>query len=94
MKRIASGDVENTVIHSVNGYNIRSNTVKTTTPQPESPTPDNPPSPQPPVPTTESPVQASVLPSTGESQSLLALIGGGLLLGLAYGLSKRKKEKN
>ncbi|WP_145750446.1 LPXTG cell wall anchor domain-containing protein, partial [Streptococcus agalactiae] len=49
---------------------------------------------QPPVPTTESPVQASVLPSTGESQSLLALIGGGLLLGLAYGLSKRKKEKN
>ncbi|HEM4868350.1 TPA: LPXTG cell wall anchor domain-containing protein, partial [Streptococcus suis] len=30
----------------------------------------------------------------GESQSLLALVGGGLLLGFAYGLSKRKMEDN
>ncbi|HGI2906235.1 TPA: LPXTG cell wall anchor domain-containing protein, partial [Streptococcus agalactiae] len=44
--------------------------------------------------TQEAPVPASVLPNTGESQSLLALVGGGLLFGLAYGLSKRKMEDN
>ncbi|VKO78940.1 Agglutinin receptor [Streptococcus pneumoniae] len=89
MKRIASGEVENTVLHTVNGYTISSNTVKTTTPEPEPPTP-----PQPLIPTQEPPVPASVLPNTGESQSLLALVGGGLLLGLAYVLAKRKMEDN
>lgn len=94
MKRIASGVVENTVLHTVNGYTISSNTVKTTTPEPEQPTPTQPTPPQPPIPTQEPPVPASVLPNTGESQSLLALVGGGLLLGLAYGLSKLKMEDN
>lgn len=94
MKRIASGEVENTVLHTVNGYTISSNTVKTTTPEPEPPTPNQPTPPQPPIPTQEPPVPASVLPNTGESQSLLALVGGGLLLGLAYRLSKRKMEDN
>lgn len=94
MKRIASGEVENTVLLTVNGYTISSNTVKTTTPEPELPTPNQPTPPQPPIPTQEAPVPASVLPNTGESQSLLALVGGGLLLGLAYGLAKRKMEDN
>lgn len=94
MKRIASGEVENTVLHTVNGYTISSNTVKTTTPEPEPPTPNQPTPPQPPIPTQEPPVPASVLPNTGESQSLLVLVGGGLLLGLAYGLAKRKMEDN
>lgn len=94
MKRIASSEVENTVLHTVNGYTISSNTVKTTTPESEPPTPNQPTPPQPPIPTQEAPVPASVLPNTGESQSLLALVGGGLLLGLAYGLSKRKMEDN
>ncbi|HEU5584346.1 TPA: LPXTG cell wall anchor domain-containing protein [Streptococcus pneumoniae] len=94
MKRIASGEVENTVLHTVNGYTISSNTVKTTTPEPELPTPNQPTPPQPPIPTQEPPVPASVLPNTGESQSLLALVGGGLLLGLAYVLAKRKMEDN
>lgn len=94
IKRIASGEVENTVLHTVNGYTISSNTVKTTTPEPEPPTPNQPTPPQPPIPTQEPPVPASVLPNTGESQSLLALVGGGLLLGLAYVLAKRKMEDN
>lgn len=94
MKRITSGEVENTVLHTVNGYTISSNTVKTTTPEPELPIPNQPTTPQPPIPTQEQPIPASVLPNTGESQSLLALVGGGLLLGLAYGLSKRKMEDN
>ncbi|CIO30962.1 Agglutinin receptor [Streptococcus pneumoniae] len=94
MKRIASGEVENTVLHTVNGYTISSNTVKTTTPEPEPLTPNQPTPPQPPIPTQEPPVPASVLPNTGESQSLLALVGGGLLLGLAYVLAKRKMEDN
>ena len=94
MKRITSGEVENMVLHTVNGYTISSNTVKTTTPGPEPPTPNQPTPPQPPIPTQEPPVPASVLPNTGESQSLLALVGGGLLLGLAYVLAKRKMEDN
>ncbi|MER0123182.1 SspB-related isopeptide-forming adhesin [Streptococcus sp. ZJ93] len=94
MKRIAAGQVENTYIHTVNGYAISSNTVKTTTPEPEPPTPNQPTPPQPPIQTQEPPVPASVLPNTGESQSLLALVGGGILLGLAYGLSKRNMEEN
>ncbi|CJB79281.1 Agglutinin receptor [Streptococcus pneumoniae] len=94
MKRIASGEVENTVLHTVNGYTISSKTVKTTTPELEPPTPNQPTPPQPPIPTQEPPVPASVLPNTGESQSLLALVGGGLLLGLAYVFAKRKMEDN
>ena len=90
MKRIVSGTVENTYVHAVNGYAIHSNTVTTTTPEP--PTPTQPETSQPPIETPQAPVPASLLPSTGESQSLLALVGGGLLLGLAYGLSKRKLE--
>src|SRR5699024_12272826 len=92
MKRIASGEVENTVLHTVNGYTISSNTVKTTTPEPEPPTPNQPTPPQPHIPTQEPPVPANVLPNTGESQSLMALVGGGLLLHLAYGLTKRIME--
>ena len=94
MTRITSGEVENTVLHTVNGYTISSNTVKTHTPEPEPPTPNQPTPSQPPVETPEPPVLDSILPNTGESQSLLALVGGGLLLGLAYGFSKRKMEDN
>ncbi|MEY8462300.1 SspB-related isopeptide-forming adhesin [Streptococcus merionis] len=93
MTRVAAGQVENTYQHTVNGYIISSNTVTTTTPESEKPRPEHPKPQDPPLPSTP-PAQASLLPSTGESQSLLTLVGGGLLLGLAYGLSKRKKENN
>lgn len=94
MKRVAAGEVKNTYDHTVNGYTISSNTVTTTTPEPEVPTPNQPTSPQPPIQTAEAPVPDSSLPNTGEGYSLLGLVGGGLLLGLAYGLSKRKQEEN
>ncbi|EHI69350.1 glucan-binding protein C [Streptococcus ictaluri 707-05] len=93
MTRKAAGQVRNTYQHTVNGYSISSNTVTTTTPEPETPQPETPKPQDPPLPSTP-PAQASLLPSTGDSQSLLALVGGGLLLGLAHGLSKRKKEDN
>lgn len=92
MKRIATGQVENTYLHTVNGYVISSNTVVTHTPQPEEPSPNQPTPPQPPIETIEPPVPASVLPNTGEQESLLGLIGAGILLGTAYGL-KKKEEK-
>lgn len=94
MKRIASGQVENTVLHTVNGFAISSNIVKTSTPEPEAPRPTQPRTPQAPVEIPAPPVSTPSLPTTGDSQSLLALAGGGLLLGLAYGLSKRKMEEN
>ncbi|VTS29929.1 agglutinin receptor [Streptococcus porcinus] len=92
MKRIAAGQVENTYLHTVNGYVISSNTVVTSTPEPEVPAPNQPTPPQPPIEITEPPVTASVLPNTGEHESLLGLIGAGILLGTAYGL-KKKEEK-
>ncbi|MCK1210314.1 LPXTG cell wall anchor domain-containing protein [Streptococcus uberis] len=92
MKRIATGQVENTYLHTVNGYVISSNTVVTHTPQPEEPSPNQPTPPQPPIETIEPPVPASILPNTGEQESLLGLIGAGILLGTAYGL-KKKEEK-
>ncbi|HFU3984941.1 TPA: SspB-related isopeptide-forming adhesin [Streptococcus suis] len=92
MKRIATGQVENTYLHTVNGYVISSNTVVTHTPQPQEPSPNQPTLPQPPIETIEPPVPASILPNTGEQESLLGLIGAGILLGTAYGL-KKKEEK-
>ncbi|HGA3519418.1 TPA: GbpC/Spa domain-containing protein [Streptococcus agalactiae] len=92
MKRIATGQVENTYLHTVNGYVISSNTVVTHTPRPEEPSPNQPTPPQPPIESLEPPVPASILPNTGEQESLLGLIGAGILLGTAYGL-KKKEEK-
>ncbi|WP_105105321.1 SspB-related isopeptide-forming adhesin [Streptococcus suis] len=92
MKRIATGQVENTYLHTVNGYVINSNTVVTHTPKPEEPSPNQPTPPQPPIEIIEPPVPASVLPNTGEQESLLGLIGAGILLGTAFGL-KKKEEK-
>ncbi|HEM4276062.1 TPA: LPXTG cell wall anchor domain-containing protein [Streptococcus suis] len=92
MKRIATGQVENTYLYTVNGYVISSNTVVTHTPQPEEPSPNQPTPPQPPIETIEPPVPANILPNTGEQESLLGLIGAGILLGTAYGL-KKKEEK-
>ncbi|HFH6676195.1 TPA: SspB-related isopeptide-forming adhesin [Streptococcus agalactiae] len=92
MKRITTGQVENTYLHTVNGYVISSNTIVTHTPEPEEPSPNQPTPPQPPIETIELPVPASVLPNTGEQETLLGLIGAGILLGTAYGL-KKKEEK-
>ncbi len=98
MKRIAAGEVENTFSHVVNGVSINSNTVKTTTPEPViSPTP---PTPRPEVPGTpiptpvppQTPGLVASLPQTGEAASLLGLVGGGLMLGLAYGAYRKKKQ--
>lgn len=92
MKRIAAGQVENTYLHTVNGYVISSNTVVTHTPKPEEPSPNQPTPPQPPIDITEPPVPASILPNTGEYESLLGLIGAGILLGTAFGLKKREEK--
>ncbi|MFC3928802.1 SspB-related isopeptide-forming adhesin [Streptococcus caprae] len=98
MKRIAAGEVENTFSHVVNGVTITSNTVKTTTPEPViPPTPPTPksevpgtPIPTPVLPQTPGPVAS--LPQTGETTSLLGLVGGGLMLGLAYGAYRKKED--
>lgn len=94
MKRIAAGEVENTFSHVVNGVTISSNTVKTTTPEPV--IPPTPPTPRPEVPETpispQTPQPVASLPQTGEAASLLGLVGGGLMLGLAYGVYRKKKE--
>ncbi|MGT2866937.1 SspB-related isopeptide-forming adhesin [Streptococcus fryi] len=98
MKRIAAGDVENSFSHSVNGVTISSNTVKTTTPEPViPPTPPTPKSevPETPIPTPvppQTPGLVASLPQTGEATSLLGLVGGGLMLGLAYGAYRKKKQ--
>ncbi|MEG3288874.1 GbpC/Spa domain-containing protein [Streptococcus suis] len=98
VKRIAAGEVENTFSHIVNGVSINSNTVKTTTP--ELVIPPTPPTPKPEVPGTpiptpvppQTPGRVASLPQTGEAASLLGLVGGGLMLGLAYGAYRKKKQ--
>lgn len=98
MKRIAAGEVENTFSHMVNGVTITSNTVKTTTPEPV--IPPTPPTlksevPGTPIPTPvppQTPGPVASLPQTGETTSLLGLVGGGLLLGLAYAGRRRKQQ--
>ena len=98
MKRIVVGEVENTFSHIVNGVTITSNTVKTTTPEPViPPTPPTPKSEVPgtPIPTPvppQTPGPVASLPQTGETTSLLGLVGGGLLLGLAYAGRRRKQQ--
>ncbi|MGT2925605.1 SspB-related isopeptide-forming adhesin [Streptococcus cuniculipharyngis] len=98
MKRIAAGEVENTFSHMVNGVTITSNTVKTTTPEPViPPTPPTPKSEVPgtPIPTPvppQTPGPVASLPQTGEATSLLGLVGGGLMLGLAYGAYRKKGD--
>lgn len=94
MKRIAAGEVENTYSHTVNGYTISSNTVTTTTPESTLPILDQPTVPQEKIPRSELAVAASSLPNTGEGHSLLGLVGGGLLMGLACGVIKRQQEEN
>lgn len=84
MERIKAGEVHNTFSNLVNGVEVISNEVVTTTPEPLVPE----------VPQADTPVvQASTLPTTGQSSSLLALILGSLLtlLGLA-GTRKSRKE--
>ncbi|MFX3789303.1 hypothetical protein ACJBSP_11810, partial [Streptococcus suis] len=76
--------VENTYLHTVNCYFISSNTVLTHTPQHEEPSPNQPTPHQPPIETIEPPVPARVFPNTGEHETLLGLIGAGILLGPAY----------
>lgn len=88
MKRIASGDVENTFSHVVNDYVVHSNTVKTHTPEP--PTPPTPPSP----PTSVPPVPERQLPNTGDSHSFLTLVGGGVMFSLGAVMAKKKREGN
>ncbi|WP_074411136.1 SspB-related isopeptide-forming adhesin [Streptococcus suis] len=98
VKRIAAGEVENTFSHIVNGVSITSNTVKMTTP--ELVIPPTPPTPKPEVPGTpiptpvppQTPGLVASLPQTGEAASLLGLVGGGLMLGLAYGAYRKKKQ--
>ena len=80
VERIASGDVENTFINTVNLQEMTAK-VTTTTPEPPKPEPKEPHKPQP---------QAS-LPNTGTAASMLPVVG--MILGLLSlaGLRKYKK---
>ena len=100
VERIKDGDVENTFINTVNGRELIAK-VTTTTPAPEVPetpvqTPDEPvkETPQTITPTKETPVaKASALPMTGESQSVAAILAGGLLtLWGLVGIRRRKEQ--
>ena len=81
MKRIASGEFENTYVNRINGVDYVSNTVKTNTPEP--PKPEEPKKPQ--------------LPNTGETETAAASIAGYGLLALAslslLGTTKRKDSE-
>ena len=82
MKRITSGEVENTFENTVNGVVVKSNTVKTTTPEPK---------PEPKVP--EKPKKPG-LPNTGTKAST-ALVSVGLAGMLAaIGLASRKRRED
>ena len=88
MKRIAAGQVENTVLHRVNGFDITSNTVKTKTPEPSKPVePSKPTQPHSQV------ENKRELPQTGEQSSVLGVVAGVSLLGLAAGLKKKGSDK-
>lgn len=88
MKRIAAGQVENTVLHRVNGFDITSNTVKTKTQEP--PKPVEPSKPTQPQPQGENKRE---LPQTGEQSSVLSVVAGVSLLGLAADLKKKGSGK-
>ena len=83
VERIAAGEVENTFVNIVNGKEM---TAKVTTHTPEPPAPV--------TPTPNTPTQPeSMLPSTGEASSRLAILGGILLSGLGLiGIRKRKEN--
>ncbi|EDP6423496.1 hypothetical protein FVI60_08935, partial [Campylobacter jejuni] len=67
VKRIASGDVNNTAQESYNNEIINTNTVTTHTPEPEQPKSEQPtknvPTPDVPAPTTETPVKSTITPT-------------------------------
>lgn len=84
MTRIAPGQVQNTAIHRVNGYDIKTNTVVTKTPEP--PVPVTPKENQPKE-------ERKELPHTGETSNGVVAMAGFGLLGLATSL-KGKKGKD
>ncbi|WP_417774515.1 SspB-related isopeptide-forming adhesin [Streptococcus loxodontisalivarius] len=92
MERIATGQVENTFEHIVNGVTITSNTVSTYTPEVQVTVPPQE-IPQSPLSETIETSKAQVLPSTGEvDNGFLALTGLGVL-GLTYGLHRKRKQE-
>lgn len=86
MKRIEAGQVENTMVHTVNGLELRSNTVKTRTPEPSKPV-------EPSKPNQARQESKRELPQTGEQSSVLGVMAGASLLGLAAGLKKKGSDK-
>lgn len=78
MKRIASGEVENTFENTVNGVVVKSNTVKTTTPEPKVP---------------EKPKKPG-LPNTGTKASTALVSVGLAGMLAAIGLASRKRRED
>ena len=78
MKRIASGEVENTFENTVNGVVVKSNTVKTTTPEPKVP---------------EKPKKPG-LPNTGTKASTALISVGLAGMLAAIGLASRKRRED
>lgn len=92
VERIKDGEVENTFINTINGRELIARVTTHTVPEPETPAPETPQPPQ------EVPVvQAAALPMTGESTSplsILASLGGLVLMMLgAFGIRRKKEEQ-
>ena len=88
-ERIASGDVHNILINTINGVDYQTEVV-TDTPEPE--VPDTPDTPEPEVPV----VQSSVLPLTGDETTPLNIMASfiGVLMFVfgILGVRKRKED--
>ena len=80
MERINPGEFENTFVHTVNGIEVKSNTVKTKTEKPKDP---------------EAP-SGKVLPKTGitSDSTSAGLTLGVLAMAAAVAKRKRKEQKN
>lgn len=92
MKRIASGEFENTFINVINGVEFKSNTVKTNTPEPPTPVePKVPENPTPEQPKKQLPKTSAVkTPQTEDTNTTNAVVVGMLVLGTLTATRRRK----
>lgn len=92
-KVVAAGDVENTAIEIINDSEFTSESVKFTVEEPQKDTPTPSEAPKADTPTVVKEQSVAVLPSTGETGSVLSVVSGLLsfVAGL-FGVRKRKED--